>query len=134
MRKSKLLLITLAMCIIIGSIPFVMGQSNIPRPPASEKTRISAAETASAQITPNTWIYGKVTNVYPWMGSDYTQVWLSTSSGTITFRVTPASTNNQYLQTQLVNSLVVAQETNHYIYVWADENSNIKGTYTTTNT
>lgn len=140
MQKSKLLLTTLAICIIIGLIPCVMSQSNAsesPMPEMPEETNVSAnvsAAISAAEITPNTWYYGKISYVYPWMGSDYTQVGLITSSGTINFRVEPAGTNNQYLHTELVNSLVTAHQTNYYIYVYTDQNGYIQGTYTTTNT
>lgn len=149
MQKSKLLLTTLAICIIIGSIPCVMGQSNASEsqmpgntdptampgntdaPPMPENTSVSVASISAASIMPNTWYYGTISYVYPWMGSDYTQVGLITSSGTINLRVQPANTNNQYLQTELVNSLVTAHQTYHYIHVYTDQNGYIKGTYTT---
>ena len=140
MSKKLGIIGILVIFMLAGTIPFVMGAQ--PLPAALNQKLISSNVVVSenmsvshsivptySPISPNTWYYGKVDDVWPWMISDCTTFDLKDGNKLYNFCVKPASTvdswNNAFMQNQIVDCLIAADTNNHYINVHTDENSQI---------
>lgn len=136
MSKNLRIISILAIFVLVGMTPFVMGATTLPaalnQKYVASNLHFQSSQTnarAIGTLSPNTWYYGKVDDVWPWMQSDDTTFNLIVGRTTYFCTVKPASTvngwNNAFMQNQIVDCIIAAQETNHYINVHTDADTNI---------
>ena len=144
MSKKLGIIAILAIFMLAGTVPFVMGAGQLP-PALNEKMIKSGLIGSESNVSsvsmqhsidvvygtpsPDTWYYGKVDDVWPWMISDCTTFNLKSDGILYTFSITPVSTvdgwNNAFMQNQIVDCLISADANNHYINVHTDGNCQI---------
>jgi hypothetical protein len=141
MSKNLGIIAILTIFMLAGTVPFVMGAEPVKLPAVlNEKMEASglriqesdlimqhSADLEYGEPSPNTWYYGKVDDIWPWMISDCTTFNLKSDGKLYTFSVKAASTdeygwNNAFMQNQIVDCLISADTNNHYINVHIDEN------------
>jgi hypothetical protein len=76
--------------------------------------------------TPNVFYFGKVIGVEPSMNPDGIHIYFTNTGGqNINFEVTPSSSSNAQIQTQIVNCLIAAQTNNQNLHIHTDGTSRI---------
>jgi hypothetical protein len=146
MSKNIGIIAILTIFMIAGTIPFVMGAEPVQLPAVLNEKMVASglsiqnpnfsmqhsAELEYGEISPDTWYYGKINNIWPWMISDCTTFDLKSDGKIYSFCVKPASTDeygwsNAFMQNQIVDCLISADTSKHSINVHTDANCQVDG-------
>lgn len=138
MSKNLSIIIVLSFFMLVGTIPFVMGVATNPSTPSTDLNQRFAESNMSSPSplfpfpSPNKWYYSKVNTVSPTM--EFNDTWVTftdNQTGSSYSTYISGFNSSPYLQNQIVNCIVTAQGTNHYIYLHTDRDHKIEQVQTT---
>jgi hypothetical protein len=133
MIKTKYIVAILGIFILIGATPFVLGAgTNTVRINTNLQSGASVAGASvagynKAPITPsaNSAYKCKIVEVDPWIGSDDCWVFFNVQSTHKLYKTAleHPTDNTQYLQVEMLNTILFAENSNQYITLYTDDSS-----------